>query len=212
MTRILIADDHAILRQGLKQILAEEIAGVVFGDAANAAQALALLHQQEWDVLVLDVNMPGRNGFEVMAEVVRDYPRLPVLVLSSIPEDQVGLRVIKSGAAGYLNKQVAPERLVEAVQTLMRGGRYISAALAGRLASEFHRAGGGPRHELLSERELQVFHLSVAGKTVKEIAGELSLSAKTISTFRSRVFHKLELKNDIELARYAQEHDLLPDK
>lgn len=212
MTWILIADDHAILRQGLKQILADEIPGAQFGEAGNAAQTIALLHQRPWDVLVLDVNMPGRNGFEVLAEVVRDYVLLPVLVLSSIPEDQVGLRVIKSGAAGYLNKQAAPERLVEAVQTVLRGGRFISSVLAGRLASEFQRAGGGPLHELLSERERQVFHLSAAGKTVKEIAGELSLSAKTISTFRSRVFQKLGLKNDIELARYAQEHGLLLDK
>ncbi len=210
MPHILIADDHAILRQGLKQILADEIPGAIFGEAGDAAEALALLRERAWGAVVLDINMPGRNGFEVLAEVTRDYPLLPVLVLSSTPEDQAGLRVIKSGAAGYLNKQAAPERLVEAVQTILQGGRFISSALAARLASEFQHTGGGPRHELLSGRELQVFHLSAGGKSVKEIAGELSLSAKTISTFRSRVFQKLGLKNDIELARYAQEHRLSP--
>lgn len=210
MTRILLADDHAILRQGLKQILADEIAGAVFGEAGDATQTLALLRKQPWDVLVLDVNMPGRNGFEVLAEVSRDFPRLPVLVLSSIAEEQIGLRVIKAGAAGYLNKQTAPERLVEAVQTVLKGGRFITPALAGRLAGEFQRAGSGPAHEALSARELEVFQLSAAGKSVKEIADELALSAKTISTFRSRVFKKLGLKNDVELARYAQEHGLAP--
>lgn len=210
MTRILLADDHAILRQGLKQVLAEEIPDAIFGDAGDAAETLVLLREQAWDVLVLDVNMPGRNGFEVLEEVRRDFPLLPVLVLSSTPEDQIGLRVIKSGAAGYLNKQVAPERLVEAVQTVRKGGRFISRTLASRLAEEFQRTGGRARHELLSARELQVFHLSAGGKTVKEIAAELSLSAKTISTFRGRLFEKLGLRNDVELARYAAQHGLAP--
>ena len=212
MPRFLLADDHAILRQGLKQILADEIPSAKFGEAGDAAQTLALLHQQTWDVLVLDVNLPGRNGFEVLAEVSGEFPLLPVLVLSSMAEDQIGLRAIKSGAAGYLNKQTAPERLVEAVQTVRAGGRFISPTLAGRLAAEFQRTGGCPRHELLSARELQVFQLSSVGKSVKEIAAGLSLSAKTISTFRSRVFEKLGLRNDVELARYAQEHGLTRDQ
>lgn len=209
MKRILIADDHMILRQGLKQILADELTGAKFGEAADATQALALLHKQTWDALILDINMPGRNGFEVLDEVKRHFPFLPVLVLSSTPEDQLGLRAIKGGAAGYLNKQTAPEQLVEAVQTIMAGGRFITAALASRLAAEFHRSGDRPRHELLSDRELQVFKLTAAGKSVKEVADELSLSAKTISTFRSRTFEKLGVKNDVELVRYAQEHGLL---
>ena len=208
MIHILLADDHAILRQGLKQIIADEIPGAKFGEAGDAAQALALLHKQRWDVLVLDVNMPGRGGLEVLAEVRREFPLLPVLVLSSVAEDQIGLRVIKEGASGYLNKQTAPERLVEAVQTVLQGGRFISPSLAGRLAAEFQRTGGRSRHELLSARELEVFKLTAAGRSVKEIAAELSLSAKTISTFRSRVFEKLGLRNDVELARYAQEHGL----
>ncbi|MDP3072401.1 MAG: response regulator transcription factor [Opitutaceae bacterium] len=211
MTKILLTDDHAILRQGLKQILNEGLPGLEFGEAGTAAEALARLHGEAWDLLILDVNLPGRHGFEVLAEVRRDYPRLPVLVLSSVPEDQIGLRVIKGGAAGYLNKQAAPERLVEAVQTMLRGGHFITAALAERLAGEVERAGAGPRHEQLSARELQVFQLSVAGRSVKEIAAELALSAKTISTFRSRIFQKLGVRNDIELARYAQEHGLVAE-
>lgn len=209
MTRILIADDHAILRQGLKQVLADEIAGARFGEAGDAAHALSLLHKQTWDVLVLDINMPGRHGFDVLDEVRRNFPFLPVLVLSSTPEDQLGVRAIKAGAAGYLNKQTAPESLVAAVQTVLAGGQFISPALAGRLAAEVRRGSDRPRHDLLSDRELQVFKLIAAGKSVKEIAAELSLSAKTISTFHCRVFEKLAVKNDVELAHYARQHGLL---
>ncbi|MBL9202283.1 MAG: response regulator transcription factor [Opitutaceae bacterium] len=208
MTRILLADDHAMLRAGLKGILAEEIAGAIFGEAGNAADTLALVRREPWDVLVLDVNMPGRNGFEVLAEVAGDHPDLSVLVLSSTEESQIGLRAIKAGAAGFLNKQAAPERLVEAVKTLLGGGRFITPALAARLAAEFQRTGSRLAHELLSERELQVLQLTLRGRSVKEIAVELSLSAKTISTFRGRLFAKLGVRNDVELARYAQEHGL----
>jgi two-component system, NarL family, invasion response regulator UvrY len=208
MKRIFIADDHSILRAGLKQILADEWPKATFGEAADAAQTLAALHKQTWDVLILDLHMPGRNGFEVLQEVARHFPFLPVLVLSSTPEDQLGLRAIKAGAAGYLNKQTAPEQLVSAVQTVATGGRFITPALAAKLAHEFARTGTRAAHETLSERELEVFRLMVAGRPVKEIAAELSLNAKTISTFRSRVFEKLGVHNDIELLRYAQEHGL----
>ncbi len=211
MIRILIADDHTILRQGLKQILADDIPSAKFGEAGGAAEALALLHKQRWEVLVLDINMPGRNGFEVLDEVRRNFPLLPVLVLSSTPEDQIGLRAIKAGAAGYLNKQTAPEQLVDAVRKLLVGEQFISPALAQKLVADLRRGTGGPRHESLSDRELQVCKMSAAGRSVKEIAAELSLSAKTISTFRSRVFEKLGLRNDAELARYAQEHGLMHD-
>ncbi len=208
MPSILIADDHAILRQGLKQILAEEIPGAKFGDAGNAAEALALLHKQAWDALVLDINMPGRNGFEVLAEVRRGFPRLAVLVLSSTPEDQLGVRAIKAGAAGYLNKQTAPERLVEAVQTVLAGRQFISGSLGERLVAELRRGTDRPRHEALSDRELQVCKLVAAGKSVKEIAAELSLSAKTISTFHCRAFEKLGVKNDVELVHHLRQHGL----
>jgi DNA-binding NarL/FixJ family response regulator len=208
MTQILIADDHAILRQGLKQILLEEFVAATFGDAASAAEALAQLHGQRFDILILDINMPGRNGFEVLHEVRRNWPALPVLVLSSTPEDQLGLRAIKAGASGYLNKQVAPERLVEAVRTVLRGEQFISSALAQRLISDLRRTTNAPRHESLSDRELQVCQLTASGKSVKEVAAELNLSPKTVSTFRSRAFEKLGVKNDVELARYVQEHGI----
>ena len=208
MTRILITDDHAILRQGLKQILADEIVDAKFGEAADSAQALALLNKETWDILILDINMPGRNGFEVLDDVRRHFPRLPILVLSSTPEDQLGLRAIRSGAAGYLNKQTAPEQLVNAVRTVLAGGQFISDALAQRIVADLRRDTDRPRHEALSDRELQVFKLTVAGKSLKEIAAELSLSAKTISTFRVRIFEKLGIKSDIELARYAEDHGL----
>lgn len=211
MKRILLVDDHVLLRQGLKQVLADELENAKFGEAGDAAQALAMLAKQPWDVLILDINMPGRNGFEVLAEVRRSHPFLPVLVLSSTPEDQLGLRAIRAGAAGYLNKQTAPEQLVEAVNTVLTGGQFVTPALASRLAGEFRRGVDRLRHETLSDRELQVFNMTAAGKTVKEIAAELSLSAKTISTFRSRVFEKLAVKNDVELVRYAQQHGLLPE-
>ncbi len=208
MIRILITDDHAVVRQGLKQILADEIAGAKFGDAGDSAQTLALLHTQAWDVLVLDINMPGRNGFEVLSEVRRSFPSLPVLVLSSTPEDQLGLRAIKSGASGYLNKKTAPEQLVEAVKKILAGEQFLSSALAQKLVSELRRGTHRPRHEKLSDREWQVTKLTVEGKSVKEIAAELSLSAKTISTFHGRAFKKLGVKNDVELARYMREHGL----
>ncbi len=209
MIRILITDDHAVVRQGLMQILADELPGAKFGEAGDSAQALALLHKEVWDVLILDINMPGRNGFEVLADVRRSFPLLPVLVLSSTPEDQLGLRALKSGASGYLNKQTAPEQLVEAVQKIIAGEQFISAALTQKLVTELRRDYDRPRHEALSDRELQVVKLTVEGKSMKEIAAELSLSAKTISTFRGRAFEKLGVKNDVELARYLTEHGLL---
>jgi len=207
--RILLADDHTILRRGLKQIINDALPEVEFGEANNAAETTTCLKEQQWDELILDINMPGRNGFEVLGEVCRHYPRLPVLVLSSTPEDQLGLRAIRAGAAGYLDKQTAPELLVQAVQTLRAGGQFISPQLAARLATEVRRRGERTGHDALSERELQVFNLTASGRGVKEIAAELNLSIKTISTFRSRVFEKLGVKNDVELMRYAREHGLL---
>jgi two-component system, NarL family, invasion response regulator UvrY len=209
MTRILIVDDHAILRQGLKQILADEIDGAKFGEAGSAAEVLPLLQREAWDVLVLDINMPGRSGFDVIVDVSRHFPRLPVLVLSSTPEDQLGVRAMKAGAAGYLNKQTAPEQLVAAVQTVLKGGQFISAALAARLVAEVRRGADRPRHDALSDRELEVVKFAAVGKSVKEIAAELSLSAKTISTFHCRALEKLGVRNDVELADYVRKHGLL---
>lgn len=210
MLQLLLVDDHFILRQGLKQILNDELDDTAFGEADSAADAIALLRSRHWDVLILDINLTGRNGFDVLAVVQRDYPTLPVLVLSSTPEDQLGLRALRAGAAGYLNKQTAPEQLVVAVRQVLAGERYVSKALAQKLLSELGRpATEGQRHDDLSARELQVFLLCAGGKSVKVIADELALSAKTISTFRSRIFEKMAMRNDIELANYAREHNLL---
>ncbi|MBC7416209.1 MAG: response regulator transcription factor [Herminiimonas sp.] len=210
MIRILLADDHAILRQGLKQILAEEFKDAIFGDAGNASETLEQLRLTSWNVLILDINMTGRNGFEVLAIVQRDYPGLPVLILSSTPEDQLGLRALRAGASGYLNKQAATEQLVSAVRQLLAGERYLSKALAQKVfASIGQPADDGARIHSLSVRELQVLKMTARGQSVKEIASELSLSSKTISTFRSRLFEKLDLHNDVAVALFAREHGLL---
>jgi DNA-binding NarL/FixJ family response regulator len=207
--RILIADDHAVLREGLKQILVEEFPAAEFRETGTTQETLDCLHSGEWDVLLLDVFMPGRSGLEVLQHARDTQPSLPVLVLSSAPEEQLAIRVLRAGASGYLNKQTAPERLVEAVRRVIAGGRYVSPSIAERLADELSRSSKLP-HEALSDREFQVMHMIVSGKSLKEIASELSLSVKTISTFHTRIWEKLDVKNDVELVHYALEHGLSP--
>lgn len=210
MLNILLVDDHFILRQGLKQILNDDLDDLIFGEAENAADAQRMLRSKRWDVVILDINLPGRNGFDVLKVIQRDFTTLPVLVLSSTPEDQLGLRALRAGASGYLNKQTAPEQLVAAIKQLLSGERFVSKALGQKLLSDIGRTDSQvPRHENLSSRELQVFLLCASGKAVKVIADELALSAKTISTFRSRIFEKLALSNDVDLANYARDHNLL---
>ena len=205
--KILIADDHALLRKGIVQLLAEEYPDALFGEASTTAEAVELLGQQSWDALVLDIFMPGRSGLEVLHEVRHHAPKLPVLVLSSAPEEQLAVRVLKAGASGYLCKQAAPDLLTAAVRKVLTGGKYVSAALAERLAVELP-AERRLQHEKLSDREFEVLHLLVAGRSIKEIAAELSLSPKTISTFHTRIWEKLRVHSDVELVRYAQEHGL----
>jgi two-component system invasion response regulator UvrY len=206
--KILIVDDHTVLREGLKQILADGLEKVEFGEAANTGQSLDQLSTHRWDVVVLDINLPGRSGLEVLREAKKNYPRLPVLVLSSAPEEQLGRRVLKAGASGYLNKQTAPDELVNAVRKVASGGRYISSRLAEKLAADLARS-ETISHEQLSDREFQVMQLLAGGTSLKEIADQLNLSVKTISTFRGRVLNKLKLQNNVELAHYAREHGLL---
>lgn len=186
MTRILIADDHAIVRRGLKQILEEEPGLEVQGEAQNAQEVLEYLRKQKWDLVILDISMPGRSGLDVLCDLRMDYPSLPVLILSMHPEDQYALRVLKAGASGYLNKQSAPEELIHAVRKILSGGRYISETLADKLATGFDGQAEQAAHEKLSDREYQVLLLIASGKTISEIAGMLSLSIKTVSTYRSR--------------------------
>jgi len=209
MKRILLVDDHAMLRKGLKETLEEELARFTFGEADHAQQALELVWQKEWDLVVLDINMGERNGLDLLTEIQKARPKLPVLILSMYPVAEFAVRALKQGAAGYLNKQSAPEELVNAVQTLLAGRRYISAELADRLADDLVQDSNKLPHEELSTREYQVMLLLASGKIQKEIAAELSLSAKTVSTYHTRILKKLGLKNDIEVSRYALQNKLV---
>ena len=205
--RILLADDHAILRKGLVQLLRDEFPKAEFGEACTTPETLACLTRERCDVLVLDIFMPGRSGLDVLYEARRQQPRLPILVLSSAPEEQLAVRVLKAGASGYLNKQTAPEELVKAVRTVVAGGRYVSATLAERLAAELGQAERLPQ-DRLSDREYAVLRALGAGKSIKDISAELSLSPKTVSTYHSRIWEKLGVHNDVELVRYALEHGI----
>lgn len=209
MKRILLVDDHAIVRKGLKETLEEELGQITFGEADNAPRLLEHLRHSEWDLVVLDINMEGRSGLDLLAEIQQTRPKLPVLILSMYPVAEFAVRALKQGAAGYLNKQSAPEELVNAVQTLLAGRRYISAELADRLADDLVRDSNKPPHEELSVREYQVMLMIASGKIQKEIAAELSLSAKTVSTYHTRILKKLGLKNDIEVSRYALQNKLV---
>src|SRR5438552_1039398 len=209
--RILLADDHAVVRHGLKQILADDFKRAVFGEARNAQEALNLVWKENWDVVVLDITMPGRSGLEVLHEIKRSRPRLPVLVLSMHPENQFAVRVLKSGASGYMTKESAAEELVGAIKKVLEGGRYVSTSLAEKLASYLATARDTQKapQELLSNREFQVLRLIASGKIVSEIAKELSLSVKTISTYRTRILEKMGMRNNAELMHYAIQHQLI---
>ncbi|HOW51997.1 MAG TPA: response regulator transcription factor [bacterium] len=205
--RILLVDDHAVIRKGLARLIADEISAAVIGEAGSAAEALTELALQKWELLILDIFMPGSGGLTVLDEVRRLYPELPVLVLSSAPEEQMAVRVLKAGARGYLNKQCAPEELVSAIRKVMAHGRYISAATAERLAGDVGRTEKTPQEEL-SDREYTVLRMLVAGRSIKDIAAELNVSPKTVSTFHTRIWHKLRVTNDADMVRYALEHDI----
>ena len=205
--RILIADDHAIVRKGLRQI-AEQMAQMSVGEASNGQEVLAKLREDRWDVLVLDISMPGGNGLDVLQEVKHLNPDLPVLVLSVHPEDQYAMRVLKAGASGFMNKDCAPDDLLQAIQKVMAGGKYISPTLAERLAYEISGNHDKKPHEILSDREYRVLVMIGSGKSVSEIAVELALSVKTVSTYRARVLEKLNLRNNADLIRYVIDQQL----
>ncbi len=203
MIRILIADDHAVVRRGLRQTVSEEPDMTVVGEASNAQELLSLARRVPWDVAVLDISMPGRSGLDALKELRQEWPRLPVLVLSMHPEDQYALRTLRIGAAGYLTKESAPEELVKAIRKAVSGGKYVTPSLAEKLALGLAKDSERPLHESLSEREYQVMCLIASGKSVTEIAVELSLSVKTISTYRARILEKMGLRNNAELVHYA---------
>jgi DNA-binding NarL/FixJ family response regulator len=207
--KILIVDDHAVVRQGLKHILAQEWAGALFAEAQNVAQLLPLFRKEEWDVVLLDINMPGRSGFDVLRDLRQEKPHIPVLVLSGHPEDQYAVRVLKAGASGYLPKETAPDELIKAIRKVLEGGKYVSATLAEQLAFGLGRVDEKAPHETLSDREYQVLCLLASGKTTTQIADELMLSVKTISTFRTRVLAKMNMKTNAELTHYAIQNNLV---
>jgi len=208
MTRVLLVDDHAVVRQGLKQILTESIPEVRFGDADSGEQALRKARSEAWDIVILDISLPGKSGLEVLKELRQSYPRLPVLVLSMHPEEQFAVRALKAGAAGYVTKRTAAKELTAAVRKVLSGGRYVSDSLAERLAVEI-QAGSGPPHERLSDREYQVFRMLAMGKTVKEIGERLSLTPQTVSTHRARILEKMSMATNADLTQYAIQSRLL---
>lgn len=210
MIRVLIADDHAIVRQGLRQILADTPDLEVGGEAANGFEALQKIREGGyWDVVLLDVSMPGKNGIDTLKQIKDEQPRLPVLVLSMYPEDQYAVRLFKAGAAGYLTKESAPEQLVTAIRAVASGRKYINAAVAELLAGEIGRDREQPPHAALSDREYEIMRLLASGMSPTDIAGQLNLSVKTVSTYRVRLLAKMQLKNNSELTYYAIKNGLV---
>jgi two-component system, NarL family, invasion response regulator UvrY len=205
--KILLVDDHAIFREGLKRILVEEFEGASFGEAGNATEALERIWKDKWDVILLDIAMHGRTGLDVLKEIRTSSIDVPVLILSAHPEEQYAVRVLRAGASGYLTKESAPREVSNAVRKLLSGGKYITAGVAEHLAAEIQSPQSDP-HSALSNREYQVMLMIAAGKVPKEIGSELSLSTKTISTYRSRILEKLNLRNNAEIMRYVVDRKL----
>jgi DNA-binding NarL/FixJ family response regulator len=207
--RVLIADDHALFRRGLRETIGEAFPKVTFGEAKTAQETLESVRRHDWEILILDISMPGKSGLDILDDLKRLRPKLPILLLSMHPEEQFARRALKSGAAGYLTKESVPEELKEAVRKVVMGGRYVSATLAEKLAVDLREGADIPIHELLSDREFQVLRMIASGKTVKEIAEELSLSVKTVSTYRARILEKTGMKTNAEMIRYALQTQLV---
>ena len=200
---VLIADDHAIVRQGLRQILSETDDLVVAGEADDGVDAMHLARQGEWDVVLLDISMPNRNGIDTLKMLKKEFPRLPVLILSMHEEDLYAVRALKAGASGYLTKKSAPELLVTAIRQVASGHKYVSPTLAVKLADFIAEDSDRPPHETLSDREYQVLCLIAAGRTLTQIAEELNINVKTVSEYRKRVLEKMRLENNAELIHYG---------
>jgi two-component system invasion response regulator UvrY len=211
MLRILIADDHAVVRKGIKQILVEANNDACIGEAGNLYELRDLIIDQPWDIVVLDLAMPDGNGLESLKQIKQEYPNLPVLIMSIYPEDQYALRTIRAGASGYLTKESAPEELVQAIQKILAGGEYISASVEQELVNYARHEDDQPLHHALSDREYQVLCLIASGKELKEIANELSLSVKTVSTYRARLLNKMNMRTNAELMHYAIKNNLVMD-
>lgn len=207
--KIVIADDHAIVREGLKQIVAEEKDMQVCGEAEDASSLMDLLKKEKWSIVVLDINMPGKSGLEALKDIKQLYPDLPVLILSMFSEDQYGLRAIKAGASGYLKKVSATTELVVAIRKIVSGRKYINPLLAEKLAENFGNDKDNLPHEKLSDREYQIMCNIAHGKSAEEIADELSLSINTIYTYRNRILEKMSMKSNVELTQYALQNKLI---
>ena len=209
MIRVLVIDDHAVVRRGLKEILTRDLEGSVCDEAENAEQAITKVRGQDWELVILDIAMPGRSGIEVLKDIRQERPDLPVLIFSMHAEDQYARRVFKAGARGYMNKECPPEELIKAIKRILSGGRYVSPALAERLAWDLNQDTEQQIHETLSDREFEVLRMIASGKTVSLIAEELHLSVATVSTYRARILEKMKMTNTAELIRYAFSNRLM---
>ena len=209
MIKILIADDHPVVRKGLKEIIEEIPDMAVHGEASNGQETLEKVGKSDFDIVVLDISMPGISGLDILKQLKSEKPELSILVLSMYPEEQYAVRVLRAGASGYLTKESAPEELIAAIRKASKGGKYISSSLAEKLAFDLETDAERPLHETLSDREYQVMRMIASGKTGKEIAEELFLSVKTISTYRTRILEKMEMKSNAELIHYALKHGLV---
>jgi two-component system invasion response regulator UvrY len=209
MIRVLIADDHAIVRKGLRQLLIEEYPSATIEEVGDAESLMNKAMQGSWDVVICDLSMPGRSGLDALRQIKQSAPSLPVLIMSMHPEDQYALRVLKAGASGYLNKESIHDEVIKAIRTVLLGKKFITPSIAERLAEAFDPESTAQPHEILSDREFDVFKLIATGKSVSEIAQQLSLSVTTVSTYRARVLDKMKLKSNADLTRYALEKSLI---
>src|SRR5688572_3991968 len=207
--KFLVADDHAIVRKGLAQIWCDEFPSAIVKEVSNSQEVIEESQKETWDVILLDISMPGRNGIETLKQIRSEGVKTPILMLSMHSEDQYAIRVLKAGASGFLNKETATEELLVAVRKLLDGRKYVTASVAEKLIDTLGDKEQKSSHDSLSDREMQVLQYIASGKTVSEIADELSLSVNTISTYRSRILEKLNLKNSAELTRYAFDHKLV---
>ncbi|TAH48054.1 MAG: response regulator transcription factor [Chloroflexota bacterium] len=207
--KILIADDHAVVRQGLRLILANEFRQATFGEAQDTNALVEQMKHDQWDVVIMDLSMPGGSGLNTLKEIKHNHPHTPILILSMYPEDQYAVRTLKAGASGYLTKETASEELVNATHKVLRGGKYINASVAEKLLLQLGNEAGRPPHEFLSDREYQVLCMIASGKEVGQIAADLTLSVKTVSTYRARLLEKMNMKTNAELTHYAIENKLV---
>ena len=209
MIRILIADDHAIVRKGLKQLLLEHYPSATIGEVADAETLINEVVTAKWDVVICDISMPGRSGLDALHQIKQSAPKLPVLIMSMYPEDQYALRVLKAGASGYLSKETIHDDILKAIETVLQGRKFITPAIAEKLADAFDSGAAIKTHENLSDREFDVLKLLASGKSVTEISEQLSLGATTVSTYRSRIMDKMSMRSNADLTRYALENGLI---